>query len=73
MHMSYLVLSCTTALITLDDISTEPLRRKTLATATSGLNVVLWIALISFPFIQVIEKNKTCILEYYALIGHMLN
>ena len=48
-----LIISHTTALITLNDISAQPLHLKSLATVTAGLNVVLWIALISFPFIQV--------------------
>ena len=45
-----------TALITLNEIGEQALPHKELALAAAGLNVSLWIVLISFPFVQVMKK-----------------
>ena len=54
------------ALITLDEISTinAAYFNHTLATVAAGLNVVLWIGLVCFPFIQVLSHGG-----WYVTLG----
>ncbi len=40
------------AMVSLDAISEKDIEHEVLATVASAMNVVLWSALVSFPFIQ---------------------
>ena len=53
-----LLLSSPPALITLDEISRTPnLPEPVLGTVTAGLNSILWVGLVSFPFVQVLPQS----------------
>ena len=56
--LAYLLLSSPPALITLDEISRTPnLPEPVLGTVTAGLNSILWVGLVSFPFVQVLPQS----------------
>ena len=55
---TYSLLFSAPALITLDKISRTPnLPEPVLGTVTAGLNSILWVGLVSFPFIQVLPLS----------------